>query len=115
MGVNCYYRFVIYYRCYYICCFPAYAGKGNQLLHGSMVTGRSAACAVMIAIVGMGMLHTLCMKMVVLVGMCVVMLMGMVVGMAVGNTVVGVLMGVGMGMLVAVANVIVMDVHSVSP
>jgi hypothetical protein len=65
--------------------------------------------------VGMGMIGLV--EVIVVVGMDMVMLVGMVMGVAVGNTVVGVLMGVGMGMLVAVvvANMIVMDVHSVSP
>jgi hypothetical protein len=75
--------------------------------------GAAFALAAALMAVGMGM--TGLVEVIVVVGMDMVVLVGMVMGVAVGHAVVGVLMGVGMGMLVAVANVIVMNVHSVSP
>ena len=68
-----------------------------------------ALVAVLMGLVGMGML----MQMLMVVGMLMVMGVGMAVRMGMGNTVMGVLMGVGMfvGMAVA-AHMIVVKMHS---
>jgi len=74
-----------------------------------------AAGALTAALMAVGMLMTCLVEMVVVMGMDMVVFMRMVMGVAVGHAVMGMLMGVGMGMFVAVANVIVMNVHTGSP
>jgi len=72
--------------------------------------------AVTCALMRMGMLGAVIVKVVVVMGMTVVVGVLMVVGVGVGNTVVGVLvgMGVGMGMAVA-AHMVVINVHNIAP
>jgi len=81
-----------------------------------MLAATSAAGALTAAVVGMGMLRTLGVEVVVVMGMLVGMLMGVGMLMAVGHTVMGVLVGMGMGMLVVMivmmtADMIVMQMH----
>ena len=88
----------------------------HQFFHGGMLAATSAAGALTAAVVGMGMLRTLGVEVVVVMGMLVGMLMGMGMLMAVGHTVMGVLVGMGMGMLVVMivmmtADMIVMQMH----
>ena len=70
------------------------------------------------AVMGVGMLRTLVVQMVMLMGMAVIVLVDMIVGMGMGHTVVGVLVGMGVGMFVVVAvatNMIVIKMHSNTP
>ena len=68
----------------------------------------------MVVIVGMAVI----MQVIMVVGMCMIVGVCVIMGMGVSNTVVGMLVGVGMIMFMVVAaagDVIVMDVHMVSP